>query len=128
MADLTLRQMMAEVLRMSTRLEAVTDEIYRVAKRLAEATHEFEQAEAEAWLKVRAELGARDEAGEKRLARDYEAQVTLRVAEQARAVGAAKAEDGALDAAAKNLRGQLSACQSVGAALREEMRLAGGPG
>ena len=42
MADLTLRQMMAEVLRMSTRLEAVTDEIYRVAKRLAEATHEFE--------------------------------------------------------------------------------------
>ena len=125
MSDQTVHDVMREALRLSTRLEAVTDETYRVARRLAEAAHEHEQATAVAWAKVRDELGVRDESGEKRLSRDYEEEVRVRVRDTAKTVGALKSEDHALDAASRNLRSQLSACQSVAAALREEMRLAG---
>ena len=121
----TVQDVMREALRLSTRLEAVTDETYRVARKLSEASHQHEQAVAVEWAKVRADLGVRDDQGEKRLLRDYEEEVELRTAATAKTVGALKAEDHALDAASRNLRAQLSACQSVAAALREEMRLAG---
>lgn len=127
MAEQTVQDVMREALRLSTRLEAVTDETYRVARRVAETTYALEQAQATAWLEVRDELGTRDEAGDKRLSRDYEEETALRVKVEAKAAGAAESEARALDAASRNLRSQLSACQSVAAALREEMRLAGGP-
>jgi hypothetical protein len=127
MSDQTVHDVMKEALRLSTRLEAVTDETYRVARKLAEASHEHEQATAITWQAVRFEMGPRDDHGEKRLSRDYEEEVRARTADTAKTVGALKSEDHALDAASRNLRSQLSACQSVAAALREEMRLAGGP-
>jgi hypothetical protein len=118
---MNLPELMAEALRLSTRLEAVTDETYRVARKLAEAAHTFEQAAAIAWAEVR------DEMEPKLLLKDYESEVTKRVKVEAKQVGALKAEDRALEAASRNLRSQLSACQSIASALREEMRLAGGP-
>ena len=126
MSDQTVHDLMREALRLSARLEAVTDETYRVARKLAEASHEHEQDVAVTWDKVRFEMGSRDEGGEKRLSRDYEEEVTARTAATSKKVGALKSEAHALDAASRNLRSQLSACQSVAAALREEMRLAGG--
>jgi len=119
MSDQTLQDVMREALRLSTRLEAVTDETYRVARKLAEASHVFEQAYATAWAQVRSEMEP------KLLAKDYESETIVRVGEAAARVGALKAEDRALDAASRNLRAQLSACQSVASAMREEMRLAG---
>ena len=127
MSEQTVQDVMREALRLSTRLEAVTDETYRVARKLADATYEHEQATAVAWETVRSELGTRDDDGEKRLLRDYEAEVTKRTKATGKTVGALKSEAHALDSASRNLRSQLSACQSVAAALREEMRLAGGP-
>lgn len=120
MSEQTIHDVMREALRLSTRLEAVTDETYRVARKLAQAAHAFEQEYAKAWWNVR------DEMEPKLLVKDYESEAIRRVAEHAKAVGALKGEDRALDAAARNLRAQLSACQSVASALREEMRLAGG--
>lgn len=121
----TLFEVHAEMQRLAKRLEAATDESYRVAKRVSVASAAFEEAEAVAWIEVRKELGNVDETGAKRLARDYEAQVALRVAAVATDLFAAKAEDKALDNASRNLRQQLSAAQTVAAAMKEEMRMAG---
>ena len=126
MSDQTVRDVMQEALRLSTRLEAVTNETYKVASKLAEATHEHEQATAVVWAKVRDECAGKEGPGGKWLLRDFEEEVTKRTGSTGRPLGALKAESHALDAASRNLRGQLSACQSVAAALREEMRLAGG--
>ena len=127
MSDQTVQELMREALRLSTRLEAVTDETYRVARKLAEATHAHEQATAVTWAMVRDELSDEPGPGGKWLSRDYEETVTKRTKDTGKTVGALKAEAHALDGASRNLRSQLSACQSVAAALREEMRLAGGP-
>ena len=127
MTEQTVQDVMREALRLSTRLEAVTDETYRVARKLADATYEHEQATAVAWETVRHELSDVPPPNGKWLLRDYEAEVTKRTKATGKTVGALKSEAHALDSASRNLRSQLSAAQSVAAALREEMRLAGGP-
>ena len=127
MTEPNVHDLMREALRLSTRLEAVTDETYRVARKLAEASHEHEQATAIMWATVRSEAVDEPVPGGKWLLRDYEEEVTRRTKDTGKAVGALKAEAHALDSASRNLRSQLSAAQSVAAALREEMRLAGGP-
>ena len=127
MTEPNVHDLMREALRLSTRLEAVTEDTYRVARKLAAASHDHEQARAITWLKVRAELTNRDVEGDKRLSRDYESEVDVRTCVTAMKVAGLKAEADALDTASRNFRSQLSAAQSVAAALREEMRLAGGP-
>ena len=125
MSDFTVQELMAEAHRLSKELSDVTERTYEIASELANATVEFEAADARAWVEVRAELGARDGHGEKRLSRDYEAACRERVQEQRDRLVAAEQRQKALDNAARNLRQQLSAVQSAAAALRDEMRLAG---
>ena len=123
--DFTVQELMSEAHRLSKELSQVTIDTYNAANELAEATSAFEKADARAWVEVRAELGARDGHGEKRLSRDYEAACRERVQEQRDRLVAAEQRQKALDNAARNLRQQLSAVQSAAAALRDEMRLAG---
>ncbi len=125
MSDFTVQELMREASRLSRELSTVTADTYKAADEIAEASVAYERADARAWIEVRAELTSRDHNGEKRLSRDYEAEVSERVAgERARLVRAEQRQK-ALDNAARNLRQQLSAVQSAAAALRDEMRLAG---
>ena len=125
MADFTVQELMAEASRLSRELSQVTDRTYQAATELAEATAAYEKADARAWVEVRAELGVRDEYGEKRLSRDYQAACQRKVEVQRDRLVSAEQRQKALDNAARNLRQQLSAVQSAAAALRDEMRLAG---
>ena len=125
MSDFTVQELMAEAHRLSRELSQVTEQTYEVANEIAAATSAFERADARAWIDVRAELGTRDERGEKRLSRDYEDACRERVGDERDRLVAAQQRQKALDNAARNLRQQLSAVQSAAAALRDEMRLAG---
>ena len=130
--DAELHELGAEVHRVAGRLEAATDRLYKASTRLGQVQYAHDLAAAKTWQTVRTELGGRDDDGDRRLSRDYDAEVLVRIAADVERLYLAKAEHDGTKASVSSLGKQLTAAQSRFKAAREELLVAhygpdGGP-
>ena len=127
--DAELHELGAEVHRVASRLEAATDRLYKASTRLGQVSYAHDLTAAKTWQTVRTELGGRDDDGDRRLARDYDAEVLVRIAADVERLYLARAEHDGVKASVSSLRSQLTAAQSRFKAAREELLVAHyGPG
>lgn len=124
MIDGQLHELSEEVRRVAKRLEEATDRLYKASNRLGKVQYAHDLEEAKTWATVRSELGARDDDGEKRLSKDFEAEVLVRMADRAEMLYLAKAEHDGVRASVSSLGRQLTAAQSRFKAAREEFQAA----
>ena len=118
--DAELHELGAEVHRVAQRLEAATDRLYKASTRLGQVSYAHDLAAAKTWQTVRTELGSRDGDGDKRLSRDFDAEVLLRMHDDVERLYLAKAEHDGTKASVSSLGRQLTAAQSRFKAAREE--------
>lgn len=109
-ADLT-----QELLRLSKRLDGAQQELVQASVKWAEKERDYRKAKAVAFAAVR---------NDKLMAADREAQVDSAIADTRYHRDLAEGAKVSATEAVRNLRSQINAVQSIGAAIREEMRLA----